>query len=399
MAKINIKLTINTLSKFESGVVVTTFLLALPMLLNRAYWVSIISIAIIWGIFALSYDLLVGQAGILSFGQTAPFGAAAFVSAYLMYLGFPFFIALLAGVFVGFIINFLMGLPVRRVKGVYYAILTLAFAEAIRISIENMSRYVGRSISFTVGHPPIIRSVFFAHFMIFILVVLLIINLILVYRRIVGKTRFTLGDLIATLIFIGLIIISIGAIYNYFSGYTLNYMRITTLNMYFLSLLLLVLSYYFAKRVTYSPMGSVWRAMRENPVRAEVVGYNIYTYSLFALAISGAIAGVAGSLFSMTTIVNSETAFSANNTIMGLLAIILGGVGTLIGPIIGMGIVQLIIYFLSSTALLSYLSMAIIGIIYIVVILVFPYGMLGTWYLKMTNIRRKAMRLLSRKLK
>jgi len=378
---------------------IIALLFTLPAFIGSPHWLSIFTIALIWAIFAISYDIIFGQAGILNFGHTAPFGAAAFVAGYLMYIGLPFILALIMGIISGIAVSVAMGLPVRRVRGVYYAILTLAFAETIRLSIENLSRYLGVSISVSPGYPPIVWSTLFYYFNVVITVLLCISIVLGLISKVTSLSRISIGDLLSALIGVVVaVVVSLG-IASILSGQILYKFRIITVNFYYLTLIFFLLSYYLAKRIIYSPVGSVWRAIRENPIRTEVLGYDTYTYSLYALAVSGALAGIAGTLFASVTIINSNTAFSSMNTIIVLLSAILGGAGTLIGPIIGMLIVQILRYILASAPLLSYASMAIIGIIYIIVVLIFPYGIVGTWYFKAIKLRRRIMKILSTRIK
>jgi len=381
-----------------SSLLIISLLFVFPAIIGRPYWVSIFTVALIWAIFAISYDIVFGQTGILSFGHTAPFGLAAFVAAYLMFNGFPFIIALMMGIVVGMTTNVLMGLPVRRVRGVYYAILTLAFAEVARISIDNLARYIGTSIAFSAGYPQIVWSEIFYYFNLVIVLILLMFIVWSLYIRVKEMRRVSIGDAISIFISILIIGVVIYGFINYLDGSLIRGFRILTINFYFLTLIFFIISYYIARRIISSPVGSVWRAIRENPMRTEMLGYNIYTYRLYSLAVSGALAGVAGTLFAATTVVNTETALSAMNTLIVLLSVILGGAGTLIGPALGMLIVQILRYFLASAPIFSYASMAIIGFIYIIVVLLFPYGIVGSWYLKAIRLRRKIMRVLSRRI-
>jgi len=367
------------------------FMFFLPYLIGKAYTVSILSVILIWAILAISYDLLLGQAGILSFGHAAPFGVAAYVTAILLLAGFPFLISMIIAILAAGAINLFMGIPVRRVKGVYYAILTLAIAETIRISVDNFARYAGTSVSLIPGYPRFIFSEAFLYFCIMISFILLVLVIYAMYDKIKKRARRDLFFYLSLSPYFIILILSIIGIIKMMSG---NRLVIITINFYYLSLITFALSYYLAKIIVRSPMGSVWRAIRDNPIRAETIGYDTYKYSLYALFVSGAFAGIAGSLFALTTVVSPDSVLSATVTLLVLLSVILGGISTLIGPVIGTFIVQYLRYSLSTIPILSYLSMAILGIIYIVVVIVFPYGIMGTWYLKAIGLRRKIRRKL-----
>ena len=386
------------LRKNFSMVFFASLLFIFPALATSPYQVVILTNMLIWGIFALSYDILLGQAGVLSFGHTVPFGVAAYLTAFLLTQGFPFIIALLVSIVMGAMSNLVIGLLCSKAKGVYYAILSLALAETLRISVENIANYMGTSPSVLTKLPPIIKSEYFFYLDLILAIILvvsgIIASLYIVLTRVKNlKNRIELS--IRAVFYIILVMFLIyGAFLLIAKMDTLVERTTITVNLFYLSLILFLVTYLFAKIIVRSPLGSVWRAVRENPERAEALGYNILVYQLYALAISGGIAGVAGSLFSMTTIVNPTTAFSPFNTLMALLAVILGGTGTLIGPVMGAWIVQYLKLTLGSIPQLSILSMAILGLLYIIIILVFPYGIMGTWYYKGVKVRRMIRRML-----
>lgn len=382
-----------------TSVLVISILFTLPALLNNPYAILVLTSTLIWSIFAMSYNIIFGQTGIINFGHTASFGLAAFTAGFLMSIGVPFILALIPAILVGSLISLAMGLPLRRVSGIFYAILTLAVAEAIRLSIENLARYTGASISVLVGYPEIARSEFFYYLSVFISIIMIA----LVLYGFIEKLRNLRGIYIGDAIFIVTVaivsVLLIKSVVDLILGDIIKGYQILTVNFYYLVLIIFLLCYYFSSRLFRSPLGSVLRAIRENPSRTEVLGYDVHIYRLYALAIGGGLAGVAGALFaSEITMVNATTALNSMNTFLVLLAVILGGAGTLLGPIIGMIIVQFLRYFLASTPVLMYFSMAIVGIAYIVIVLTFPYGIIGTWYIKLVPLRRRIARILSRKI-
>ena len=388
---ISFKQLISEVEKNLGFLSIVLLLFFIPYLIGKAYTVSILSIILIWAILALSYDLLLGHAGILSFGHAAPFGVAAYVTAILLLMGFPFLFSMTIAILSAGAINLFMGIPVKKVRGVYYAILTLAIAETIRISVDNFARYAGTSVSLIPGYPRFIFSEVFFYFCIIISFVLLALVTYAIYDKIKSKARRDLFFYASISPYLLILIFTVIGIIKMLYG---NRLVIITINFYYLSLITFALSYYLIKLIIRSPMGSVWRAIRDNPIRAETIGYDTYKYSLYALFISGVFAGVAGSLFALTTVVSPDSVLSATITLLVLLSVILGGISTLIGPVIGTFIVQYLRYSLSTIPMLSYLSMAILGMIYIIVVIAFPYGIMGTWYLKAIGLRRKIRRKL-----
>lgn len=289
------------------------------------FWQGMLIRMFILGIFAMSYDLLLGYTGILSFGHAMFFGTGGYAIAILMgrHIGWGFGWALLAVVGVVLLQSVVFGMLALRVKGVYLAMVTLAFAEMFHILAEagDFRRYTGADDGLH-GFPVPAYLSATDH-----------------------RTRF-----------------------------------------YYLALIFFVVVFVAARRLVNSPTGRVMIATRDNPQRATMIGYNIFWFKLSAFVAGGVFAALAGALSAIYNVSVTPAALSAFKTIDALAITIIGGVGTLIGPIIGATIIQLLGYWLERwfgpTWTLIY------GTIFMLIVMFLPFGIVGT--VRARSFRRKA---------
>ncbi len=132
-----------------------------------------------------------------------------------------------------------------------------------------------------------------------------------------------------------------------------------------------------------SPTGKVLVAIRENEQRAAALGYNVFRYKLISSVIAGVMAGLAGVVFAIDSRFVMNTILSADKTIAALLMVIVGGIGTLLGPVIGAIVITLAGDWLSSLAKLNPIFERwplIFGLLYIVIVLTMPIGIMGGYY-------------------
>jgi branched-chain amino acid transport system permease protein len=269
----------------------------------------------ILGIFAMSYDLLLGYTGILSFGHAMFFGTGGYVVAILIGNNFnwPLGWALLAVLLVAFLQGLIFGVLSLRVKGVYLAMVTLAFAEMFYILAEagDFRQYTGADDGLH-GFPiPAYLSA-------------------TEYR-----TRF-----------------------------------------YYLALAFFVMVFLAARRLVDSPTGKVMVAARENENRARMIGYNTFWFKLISFISAGVFAALAGAILALYNRRVTPSILSINTTIDALAMTIIGGVGTLIGPILGATIVSLLGYWLERFFGSSWTI--IYGTIFMLIVVFLPYGIIGT---------------------
>jgi len=269
---------------------------------------------LILGLFALSVDIIMGYTGLVSLGPAAFFGIGAYAGALtLLKLSNSIWLALLITLALSGIVAWLIGYLSIRIKGVYFAMLTLAFAEMFHELAFNWQSFTGGSDGLT-GVP----------------------------RPEIGIPPFVL---------------SLGNPYVYF---------------YFV-LAVVILVYYGCVRLVNSPFGRILQAIRDNEERAEFIGYDIRVFKRRSFVISGIIGGLAGSLFALLRFVDPEVLhwfISAEALVMNLF----GGMGTLYGPIIG-AIVFLFARDLISSYTEHW--RIILGIIFVAFVIYSPQGIVG----------------------
>lgn len=283
------------------------------------FWQGMVIQMLIWGIFAISYDLLLGYTGMLSFGHAMFFGTGGYTVAILIgrHVDWPFAWALVAVLVIALLQGLVFGLLSLRVKGVYLAMVTLAFAEMFFILSEAGD-----------------------------------------FRQFTGADDGVHGFPIPA-----------------FLSPTDHRTRF-----YFLTVILFVLVFLLARRLVDSPTGKVMLAIRENENRAVMIGYNPTWFKLIAFVAAGLFAALAGALFAVYNISVTPAVLSTFRTIDALAMTIIGGVGTLIGPVIGAGIIQLLGYWLERWFGASWTL--IYGLIFILIVIFLPYGIVGTLRLR-----------------
>ncbi|CAN5492425.1 branched-chain amino acid ABC transporter permease [soil metagenome] len=227
---------------------------------------------IIWAIFALGFDILLGLTGLLSFGHAAMWGIGIYSAGYfLLHAVNDALLAILVGVAVVAVVSLLLGLITLRRHGIYFAILTLAFAEMFYfLALAPLQRWTGGDNGLTgIPHP-----------------------------QMLGWTP---------------------------EGYSLHAI-IAAFGL---------LALYVARRISRSPSGLMMRAIKANEARLAFTGVDVFRYKLLAFVISGVYAGLAGTLYAVYE--KYAPTDSLHWTTSGEVVImsVIGGVGTLVGPMLG----------------------------------------------------------------
>jgi len=305
------------------------------------FWQGQLISFFIMAVFAMSYDLLIGYGGILSFGHAASFGGGAYAFGLLMKHWAPNIlnnyrvtigpiditqIAVLLVVFlvvllVSVLIGLLFSATSIRLKGAYFAMLTLAIGSAIHIlsKATDFHQWTGADEGLHGVPLPVW----------------------------INPTQ-------------------------------------NRLTVYFVSLGFLLLCYLVMKRMVNSPTGRVIVANRENEDRMRMIGYDPVIYRTIAFLSASIFAGFAGALYSIWNTSATPTMTSAVTTINALIMTILGGMGTLVGPIIGAGIMQVISQFFYTWFGARW--PLVFGILFVLIVLFLPYGIIGTWRMKRYSI-------------
>lgn len=264
-----------------------------------------------FALFACAFNLLLGYTGLLSFGHAAYFGGASYICAHAAKVwGLPPELAILTGVIAAAILGLAIGALAIRRQGIYFAMVTLAFAQ--------MVFFFSLQAPFTGGEDGI-----------------------------QAVPRGTLFGLI-----------------NLRSDFTL----------YFVVLAITLGGMLAIYRIVHSPFGQVLKAIRENEPRAISLGYRVNRYKLATFVLSAAFTGLAGAtkaiVFQLASLTDVHWSMSGEVVLMTLI----GGLGTVFGPIVGAGI---IVTMQNQLATLGAWVTIIQGIIFVICVLLFREGIIG----------------------
>ncbi|NKL74936.1 branched-chain amino acid ABC transporter permease [Rhizobium leguminosarum] len=267
-----------------------------------------------FALFACAFNLLLGYTGLLSFGHATFFGGAAYFTAYTVKeWGLPPELGILIGVAGAAFLGLVMGFFAIRRQGIYFAMITLA--------LSQMFFFFCLQAEFTEGEDGI-QSVPRGHLFGFI---------------------------------------------------DLN----SSTNMYYFVLAVFLVGILIIWRFINSPFGMILKSIRENEQRAISLGYSVARYKLGAFVMSAALAGLAGAVksivFQFATLTDVAWQMSGEVILMTLL----GGIGTLIGPLFGAGLVVVLENYLATS---EFPVTIITGIVFMVCVLIFRRGIIGEFY-------------------
>jgi branched-chain amino acid transport system permease protein len=311
-----------------AGIAVFVAALLVPAFGSRFY-TFLANDVIIWALFATSLNVLVGYTGLVSFGHAAYFGVGAYVTGILMKkLALPFFLAWpAAGVF-GAACALVFGFFCVRLTRIYFAMLTLAFAQIVWAICFKWNEVTGGEQ----GMPEI------------------------PYPSLDWMGRLPL----------------------------LGSLR-TSDHFYLVSVLLVAGCLWLLRRVVGSPFGRMLTTIRENAERAEFIGVNVRRYELAAFVLAGAFAGLAGGLFGIFNRgVFPDFAYWTKSSEV-LIMTLLGGMGTFYGPALGA-----LVLILLNQQIVSYTEYwpFVLGVILVVLLFVFPGGLAGAAQTLARRLRR-----------
>src|SRR5690348_7397370 len=275
---------------------------------------------LVWGLFGIGFDILFGYTGLLSFGQSALYGTGGFVAAYLLTrAGFPHVIlALFIGMIAAAIVGCLVGLIALRRTGIYFAMITVAIAEVFYfVEFNPLSEWTGGEN----GLPGVPTP-----------------SLYLGFTTIHFTSGWSLYPFLAACYFIGIVV---------------------------------------ALRIVRSPVGAIFRAIRENPLRAAAVGHNIHAYKLAAFVIAAAYAGLAGGLLGVLQAFMPPEAFTFDTSGQLVIQTAIGGRGTLFGPLLGAAVWLFLQDFLQATLGLGAAWKLVLGLVFVLLVVFLRHGIIG----------------------
>ena len=164
------------------------------------------------------------------------------------------------------------------------------------------------------------------------------------------------------------------------------------LRFYFVALAFMLIMYLVTRRIVNSPTGRVFVAIRENESRVRMIGYNPAVYRSIAFVTAAVIAGLAGGLYALWTMSATPSMTSSALTINALIMGILGGIGTLIGPMLGAVLREFLGHFFYQWFGARW--PLVFGVLFILLVLFLPYGIVGTWRLRRLELRQGWQRFL-----
>jgi branched-chain amino acid transport system permease protein len=288
---------------------------------------------LVWGLFGIGFDILFGYTGLLSFGQSALYGTGGFVAAYLLTrAGFPHVVlALIIGTIAAAAVGYLVGLIALRRTGIYFAMITVAIAEVFYfVEFNPLSEWTGGEN----GLPGVPTP-----------------SLYLGFTTIHFTTGWALYPFLAFCYFIGIVL---------------------------------------ALRIVRSPVGTIFRSIRENPMRAAAVGHSIHAYKLTAFVIAAAYAGLAGGLLGVLQAFMPPEAFTFDTSGQLVMQTAIGGRGTLFGPLVGAAVWLFLEDFLQATLGLGAAWKLVLGLVFVLLVCFLRQGIIGGFRDLFALVRRRA---------
>jgi branched-chain amino acid transport system permease protein len=301
---------------FWTGFGVVLALLVLAPLVLPEFWRRFVTEILIWGLLAMSSDILIGYTGMISFGHSAFFGlgmygaAAALLSTRPPNLWLAFVYGLAAAAVVAVFVAYFS----TRLRDIYFSITTLIFSQIFYVIIFTWTEVTGGENGLSFKRPALAIPGFFS---------------------------------------------------VPFDSNTLHWFVLAVVTV----------SYLVLRRITHSPFGMVLQSIRENEPRTRAVGYAVERYKIVAVMLSGVFAGLAGVLYAL------QNRFAAPDyvffVVSGEVVIfnVMGGIGTLVGPIVGAAAFLLLREGFSRFFTEFYLIP--VGIIFTAMVIFMPQGLLG----------------------
>ena len=297
--------------------VVMALLIVAPLVLPE-FWRRFLTEVLIWGLLAMSSDLLIGYTGMISFGHSAFFGLGMYGAAAALLLVSPpnLWLAILFGLIGAAIVALFVAYFSTRLRDIYFAITTLIFSQIFYVIIFTWTAVTGGENGLIFTRP---------HF-------------------------------------------SIPFLYD---------VRFTSSTMHWFVLAVVTASYLILRRVTQSPFGMVLQSIRENEARTRAIGYPVERYKIVSVMLSGLFAGLAGVLYAI------QNEFAAPDFVYFITSgdtvifNVMGGIGTLVGPIVGAGFFQLLRELMSRIFGDQFPYLVPLGFIFIAMIIFLPQGLLG----------------------
>jgi branched-chain amino acid transport system permease protein len=295
--------------------VVMALLIGAPLVLPE-FWRRLLTEILIWGLLAMSSDLLIGYTGMVSFGHSAFFGLGMYGAAAALLNSNPpnLWLALLFGLIAAGAVAAFVAYFSTRLRDIYFAITTLIFSQIFYVVIFTWTSLTGGENGLTFDQPAL----------------------------------------------------AVGGLFS---------LPFTATRLHWFVLAVVTGSYLVLRRITRSPFGMVLQSIRENEARTRAIGYAVERYKIVSVMLSGLFAGLAGVLYAL------QNQYAAPDFVFFLVSgetviyNVIGGVGTLVGPIVGAAFFLLLREALSRFLTQFYLIP--LGLIFIAIVIFLPQGLLG----------------------
>ena len=271
---------------------------------------------LIFGLYAVGFNLLFGYTGMLSFGHAAFLGVGSYLCGIaIVHGGWPWWAAIGAGVAASALVGVAMGYLAIRTRGIYFSMVTLALAQIVYYAFYKAERWTG------------------------------------------GEN--------------GLRGIKVEAIDLF--GWKLDFLNPIT--KYYVILVFVAAALWFVSRVLASPFGAVIEAIRENEQRTAACGYDVARAKLLVFVLSAAVCGLAGALRALHLSIVPIDSLHYLQSGQAVMMCLLGGMGTFFGPFVG---AAAFLYLEDVSTAVTKHWMAVVGVIFMVFVLFFPRGMWGS---------------------
>src|SRR5215468_7942996 len=295
--------------------VILALLIIAPLVLPE-FWRRFLTEILIWGLLAMSSDILIGYTGMVSFGHSAFFGLGMYGAAAALLVFSPpnLWLALLFGLIASALIALFVAYFSTRLRDIYFAITTLIFSQIFYVIVFTWTEVTGGENGLNFPRPRL----------------------------------------------------GIPGLYS---------VPFTSETMHWFVLAVVTASYLILRRITRSPFGMVLQSIRENEPRTRAIGYPVERYKIVAVMLSGLFAGLAGVLYAL------QNRFAAPDFVFFLVSgevviyNVIGGIGTLVGPIVGAAFFLLLREGLSRFFTEYYLIP--VGVIFVAMVIFMPQGLLG----------------------
>jgi branched-chain amino acid transport system permease protein len=293
--------------------VVLALLLVFPLVMP--YEALAINI-LIFGLYAMGFNLLFGYTGMLSFGHAAFLGVGSYLCGIsIVSFGLPWWVAIAVGVLASSLVGLVMGYLAIRTRGIYFSMVTLALAQIVYYAFYKAERWTG------------------------------------------GEN--------------GLRGIRVEAIE--LGGFKLDFLNPIT--KYYVILVFVAAALWAVSRILNSPFGAVIEAIRENEKRTAACGYDVARAKLLVFVLSATVCGLAGALRALHLSIVPIDSLHYLQSGQAVMMCLLGGMGTFFGPFVGAG---MFLYLEDVTTAITSHWMAAVGVIFMVFVLFFPKGIWGS---------------------